>query len=131
MVTPPERNLQDGYDVRFEWGAGGAQTMSEVADLAVIVDVLSFTTALSLAADLGIDVYPYRWRERDRAARFSVERDAVLAVGRSHARSGEVSLSPESIRQAGPIARLVLPSPNGATVAMALASTRSTHVVAG
>ena len=30
----PWAHLQDGYDVRFEWGAGGAETLGAVPDLA-------------------------------------------------------------------------------------------------
>jgi 2-phosphosulfolactate phosphatase len=124
-------HLQDGYDVRFEWGAGGAETLGAVADLTVIVDVLSFTTALSVAADAGIDVYPYRWHDRESAPRFASDRDAVLAVGRSHAVTGDVTLSPESIRRAGSIGRLVLPSPNGSTIAVTLGAANGPRVVGG
>lgn len=127
----PRAYLQDGYDVRFEWGAGGAETLGAVADLAVIVDVLSFTTALSVAADAGIDVYPYRWHDRESAPRFASDRDAVLAVGRSYAVTGDVTLSPESIRRAGFIGRLVLPSPNGSTIALTLGAASGTRVVGG
>ncbi|WP_369798473.1 2-phosphosulfolactate phosphatase [Mycobacterium sp. URHB0044] len=96
-----------------------------------MVDVLSFTTAVSVAADKGIDVYPYRWQDRESALRFASDRDAVLAVGRSRAASGDVTLSPESIRHAGFIARLVLPSPNGSTIAVTLGAAHGPQVVAG
>ena len=127
----PRAYLQDGYDVHFEWGVGGAETLGVVADLAVVVDVLSFTTAVSVAADMCIDVYPYRWRDRESAPRFASARDAVLAVGRSHAVSGDVTLSPESIRHTGSIDRLVLPSPNGSTIAASLGAAKGPRVVGG
>ncbi len=62
----------------------------------MVVDVLSFTTTLTVAVERGIAVYPYRWKD-ERATAYAGERDAVLAVGRS-VRAG-VSLSPASVRQ--------------------------------
>lgn len=45
----------------------------------------------------------------------------MLAVGRRVAGPGEVSLSPGSVRDATGVERLVLPSPNGSSVAFGLA----------
>jgi 2-phosphosulfolactate phosphatase len=67
------------------------------AHVAVIVDVLSFTTTLSVAIDAGIEVLPYRWRDAS-AVRYAADHDAVLAVGRSSAKPGSISLSPGTIR---------------------------------
>jgi 2-phosphosulfolactate phosphatase len=66
----------------------------------VVVDVLSFSTAVSVAADRGTAVLPYPWAVTDAAA-FARAHDAVLARGRS-AGPGEVGLSPVSIRSADP-----------------------------
>ncbi len=52
---------QSGFYLRFDWGPQGAIAISSGA-VAVVVDVLSFTTTLSVAADLGVDVLPYRLR---------------------------------------------------------------------
>jgi 2-phosphosulfolactate phosphatase len=87
-----------------------------------VVDVLSFTTAVTVAADLGIDVYPYRWRD-ETAAEYAEQHDAVLAVGRSQP---GITLSPVSIRQAEGVRRLVLPSPNGSTISQQLSDSGST-----
>jgi hypothetical protein len=46
---------------------------------------------------------------------------STLAVGRSRAGPGEVSLSPSSVRDAAVLDRLVLPSPNGSTISYDLA----------
>ncbi|MFC3993322.1 2-phosphosulfolactate phosphatase [Actinoplanes siamensis] len=90
-----------------------------------MVDVLSFTTALSVAADRGVEVFPYRWRD-ERAAAFAARRQAVLAVGRSQVSPDQpVSLSPSTIRAAQELQRLVLPSPNGSTIARRLAEAGS------
>lgn len=117
----PQHRQRD-YLVRFEWGLTGSAAIATNDNIAVVVDVLSFTTTLSVAADLGVEVLPYRWRD-DNAAEFAAERDAVLAVGRREARPGQVSLSPATVRAARDMRRLVLPSPNGSTIAHSLAST--------
>jgi 2-phosphosulfolactate phosphatase len=89
--------------------------------VAVVVDVLSFTTAVSVAVDGGMTVWPYRWKD-DSAAEFAREHQAVLAQGRrAAAAEGGMSLSPKSIQDsAGSVERLVLPSPNGSTVSALL-----------
>lgn len=70
--------------VRFDWGLAGARAIAEGAAAAVIVDVLSFTTAVSVAVDSGVAVYPYRFRDTSAAA-FAASRGALLAVGRREA----------------------------------------------
>jgi 2-phosphosulfolactate phosphatase len=114
---------QAAYDVRFDWGPTGAAAIA--APLTVVVDVLSFTTTLSVAVERGMTVYPFRWRD-ERAAAYAEERDAVLATGRS--RRGGVSLSPASVRAAVGVERLVLPSPNGSAISFGLAEAGSTVV---
>jgi hypothetical protein len=86
---------QGEYRFRFDWGRDGAAALVGGADVAVVVDVLSFMTTLSVAADRGIAVLPYRWRD-DTADAFARDHDAVLAVGRSQAFNGGISLSPVS-----------------------------------
>jgi 2-phosphosulfolactate phosphatase len=112
-VTP-----QDAAAVRFEWGPSGAEVLAQGAAVAVVVDVLSFTTSVSVAADRGIEVHPYRWKDRG-AEEYAAERGAVLAGRRGD--PGGVSLSPASILAARDVHRLVLPSPNGSTLAARLA----------
>jgi len=93
--------------------------------VAVVVDVLSFTTTLTVAVDAGTSVLPYRWNDAT-AAQYAREHDAVLAVARSQAKPGQISLSPLSLRQGQPPARLVLPSPNGSTIAHELGRSTGT-----
>ena len=106
----------------MEWGPTGATAVP--ADYAVVVDVLSFTTTLSVAVERGIEVFPFRWRD-SRAAEHAMRHGATLAVGRFEALSRgdarHVSLSPASLSEVAGIERLVLPSPNGSTIAFALA----------
>jgi len=112
---------QNAFRARFDWGPLGAEVLAGTSGVVAVVDVLSFTTALTVAVDKGIEVFPFRWRD-ERAERFAQERDAVLAVGRSVARPGQISLSVATIRAADPVARLVLPSPNGSTIAHDIAN---------
>lgn len=66
-------------------------------------------------------VLPYRWND-ETAADYAQQHDAVLAVGRSQARLGQISLSPLSLRTGPAPARVVLPSPNGSTIAYHLSA---------
>lgn len=121
-VDPAHR--QGAHRVRLEWGPTGAAAVAAGCDVAVVVDVLSFTTTLTVALDRGITVLPYAWRD-SRAGEHAAAHDAVLAVGRLEAREwpGGVSLSPASLAALGPdhgIERLVLPSPNGSAISFAL-----------
>lgn len=123
---------QVAHRVRLEWGPTGAAAVAAGCDVAVVVDVLSFTTTLTVALDRGITVLPFAWKD-SRAAAYAVERDAVLAVGRLEARHGQagVSLSPASLAATGPgeaVERLVLPSPNGSAISFALAGAGCTVV---
>jgi 2-phosphosulfolactate phosphatase len=116
------------YRVRCDWGPAGADAVGPGAVVVAVVDVLSFTTALSIAADRGIEVFPYRWRD-DRAAAFAEQQQAMLAVGRSEVGPDRpVSLSPATIRSCDGVVRLVLPSPNGSTIAQRLAELGTTVI---
>ncbi|MFH8725014.1 2-phosphosulfolactate phosphatase [Streptomyces termitum] len=116
--------------VSFGWGPAEARALAPGAACVVVVDVLSFTTAVGVAVERGTAVYPYRWRDGTAAA-YARERDAVLAVGRREA-TGEHpwSLSPAALRAAPAPPRLVLPSPNGSTIAAEAAGGGATVVAA-
>ncbi|MEO6997824.1 MAG: 2-phosphosulfolactate phosphatase [Terracoccus sp.] len=126
---------QDRHPVRLEWGAEGALALTRYAVergasvYAVVVDVLSFTTSVTVAADGGLTVLPYRW-SHDGARDFATQRSAVLAQPRSQTRNGGVSLSPKSIRDSKVASAIVLPSPNGSTIVERLAGSGAV-VVAG
>lgn len=121
LVTSPYS--QSGYRVGFDWGPAGAAAVPGA--LVAVVDVLSFTTSVTVAADRGITVLPYRWRDSS-AIQYAEQHAAALAVGRSEAGADGISLSPASIRQAKNVQRLVLPSPNGSTISQQLADSGST-----
>jgi 2-phosphosulfolactate phosphatase len=134
-----DAHRQTTFALRLEWGPTGATAVGPGCAVAVVVDVLSFTTTVTVAADRGIAVLPHRWENDDAARVVAVANDAVLAAGRSRARPGQVSLSPGTVRRAHDLRRLVLPSPNGSTISAGLArevpvvvavSLRNRHAVA-
>lgn len=122
---------QGDFGVRLDWGPIGA-TATE-ADVAVVVDVLSFSTSVTVAVERGMRVFPYQWKG-SRAQEFAAARDAVLAVGRLEStKEGAApapSLSPAGLLACEAVPRLALPSPNGSTIAAALLERGST-VAAG
>jgi len=102
-------------EIRLEWGPRGAESLAPWGDVLVVVDVLSFSTAVSVAASRDIQVWPAAMGEG--AARVAREIGAELARGR---RTGSgPTLSPASLACLEPGSRLVLPSPNGSAIAHA------------
>ncbi|MGF1430444.1 2-phosphosulfolactate phosphatase [Kitasatospora sp. LaBMicrA B282] len=120
--------LQREHGVRFEWGPTGARQLAPEGGCLVVVDVLSFTTSVTVAVEAGVRVYPYAWRDGTAVA-FAREKAAELAVGRRAATpQAPWSLSPAALRRAPYTPRLVLPSPNGSAIA---AAAGGSTVVAG
>lgn len=127
---------QDGAQVRFEQGPTGAARLAPHCRALVVVDVLSFTTSVSVCVDAGVAVHPAPWKD-DRAEALAMSLDAELAVGRRETTQDRPwSLSPAALRAVltapGPVTtlragqgllpvprRLVLPSPNGSAIAAA------------
>jgi 2-phosphosulfolactate phosphatase len=129
-VTSPEHG-QASYRRRLDWGPTGAAALvadARAGDVAVVVDVLSFTTTLSVALEHGVLVHPYPWADTD-AASYAADRDAVLAAGRREGlAAGTVSLSPVSFDGVSGIQRVVLASPNGAAISVGLGAAGVTVV---
>src|SRR5512136_3081316 len=116
---------QQEFDIRCEWGEHGVAVLAPISDAVIIVDVLSFSTSVDIAVRNGAMVFPYRWRD-DRAVDFAASVDAELADPRRT--SSHYSLSPASLLSIKPGTRIVLPSPNGATLTLAA---KPTPVFAG
>lgn len=115
-MTPTVFSQHDA-GVRFEWGLAGATTLSEPAAAVVIVDVLSFTTAVTVAVGRGTVIYPHPWPSPD-IETFARAHQAVCAVRRRAVTADHPwSLSPAHLLSAPAIDRLVLPSPNGSAIA--------------
>lgn len=121
---------QSGFRERFEWGEAGIRRLAPISDVVVIVDVLSFVTAVDVAVGRGATVFPYPQRG-DAAAEYARERGAIAASDRVGAAVGvSFSLSPFSLLTIPCGTRLVLPSPNGATLVL-LAAELGAVVLAG
>lgn len=105
---------QLSHRVRLDWGATGAAAIGEGAGVAVVVDVLSFTTTLTVALERGITVLPYLWND-DRAAAYAGSRSATLAADRRR------GLSPAAMATMAGAGRVVVPSPNGSSICFGLA----------
>jgi 2-phosphosulfolactate phosphatase len=114
-------HVQDGFMRRFEWGRTGARRLAPHVDVAVVVDVLSFSTSVDVAVARGCEVVPVPWCDR-RAAQRAAQDGALLAVPRrAMSPRHPFSLSPASLTALPAGTRLVLPSPNGATICAELA----------
>jgi 2-phosphosulfolactate phosphatase len=119
---------QPGTGARFEWGLDGAAELGRSCAVLVVIDVLSFTTALDVAVGRGIRVHPFPWGEQAEAYAHRI--GAAVAVGRnSLSKSKPWSLSPASLMRAPVVADLVLPSPNGSAICAAAGAT-GTPVIA-
>ena len=122
---------QDRHDVRFEWGQAGAAALAPSSSCLVVVDVLSFSTSVTVAVEAGTRVYPYAWRDES-AVSFARSHRARLAVGRRAASADQPwSLSPAALRRAPFAPRLVLPSPNGSAICAAAAVAAGASAAAG
>lgn len=110
---------QSEFDIRCEWGIEGVERLAPECNAAIIVDVLSFSTAVDIATSRGAAVFPYRWRDAS-AEEYAKSIGAVLAGSN---RRGGYSLSPASLLTIPSGTRLVLPSPNGATLSLAAGNT--------
>src|SRR5262249_27779513 len=111
---------EDRMRIECHWGQSGA---AQPADVTIIVDVLSFSTAVVTAVERGAQAFPW-WGD-------GAEALAALVGGAaaSKVRSKEApSLSPVSLLGLGAGEALVLPSPNGARVSLAA---QAEHVVCG
>jgi len=101
---------QAEFSVRCEWGQRGLAELAPVSDVVILIDLLSFTTAVDIATACDAIVFPYPLKDPS-AAEYAAEMDAQLA---SAHRGAGFSLSPASLLGLPAGSRLVLPSPNGA-----------------
>ena len=91
------------------------RSLAPSSDAVVIIDVLSFSTAVDIAVTNGAAVLPHRWGDASAAA-YAKSKGALLAGRRGD--RGQYSLSPASLRSIPSGAALVLPSPNGSTLSL-------------
>ena len=99
-----------------EWGPNGVLALRERCVVLVIVDVLSFSTAVDIAVGRGAEIIPFPLGDHNAATKAAEAANAQLA---SHRRAGEqLSLSPASLQAIAPATRLMLPSPNGSRLSL-------------
>lgn len=106
---------QSEFNVRCEWGERGVALLVPISDVVIIVDVLSFSTSVEIAASRGAIVYPYRWK--DETAYLFAESVNAEVADKNNERG--YSLSPASLTAVARGIRLVLPSPNGSSLSLA------------
>ncbi len=109
--------LQSEYEIRFEWGLEGAKRLSSEVDLAVVVDVLSFSTCVEVGVTAGAQIFPFYFKD-DRATEYARSINAVCASATRL--KNEICLSPATLATLKSGDRVVLPSPNGSTICFSL-----------
>ena len=101
-----------------EWGANGVLGLRETAKVVVIVDVLSFSTAVDIAVGRGAMIVPFPLGSGEAAAIAARASGAILANPK-RAGGGQYSLSPASLQTIPAGTKLLLPSPNGSKLSLA------------
>lgn len=100
------------YRCGLSWGRRGLIEAATHGDIVVVVDVLSFTTAVATAIHNGGEIVPCAPDDDLRA--IAARNNATIAVNRNDVPSrGRFSLSPQSFAGIGSGDVVVLPSPNG------------------
>jgi 2-phosphosulfolactate phosphatase len=130
-IRPLAPTSQAVYGVQFERGEAGLRALARSAAVIVIVDVLSFSTAVDVAVSRGALVRPTRFGDEN-AVETAREFDALLAVPRSERSTrNPYSLSPPTLATLPKGARLVLPSPNGATLTQLVSTETNARIAVG
>ncbi|OYW01775.1 MAG: hypothetical protein B7Z58_10355 [Acidiphilium sp. 37-64-53] len=114
-MTPPQPR------VFTEWGHHGVIALKPHVAVLIIIDVLSFCTAVDIAVARGATIIPFPHGDATSAAEAARQAGALCAARRSQ--SGGYSLSPHSLTTIAPGTKLLLPSPNGATITLAAGTT--------
>jgi 2-phosphosulfolactate phosphatase len=104
-----------GTEVQLEWGPQGLRMLSESCECVVIVDVLSFSTSVTVAVGRGAAVWPHSGQERTEELARAI--GATLVRGRNM-REGR-TLSPASLLDVEDGERLIMPSLNGSVISHA------------
>ncbi|WP_369787919.1 2-phosphosulfolactate phosphatase [Rouxiella sp. WC2420] len=106
---------QTAYDIRLEWGLAAVENLAADVACVVIIDVMSFSSCVSIAADRGALLFPYPWKDSS-AIEYAREKQAEAANFDRRFSGKGFSLSPHSLLKLEAGKRLVLPSPNGSAI---------------
>lgn len=96
----------------------GVETLREQVSVLVIVDVLSFSTAVNVAVSQGAVIYPFPYGDLG-AAQVAADQVGALLAKPRQAGGGQLSLSPASLCTIPNGTKLMLPSPNGSRLSLA------------
>jgi 2-phosphosulfolactate phosphatase len=107
-------------ELESAWGRESALGLAPHSDVLVVVDVLSYGTAVDIAVSRGAEIVPADSAAPDLEA-LAAARNAILAGRRTG--GSPYTLSPPSLITIPPGTRLLLPSPNGGAISAALAET--------
>jgi 2-phosphosulfolactate phosphatase len=119
--VPTHEPAQNRYEVRFDWGIAGLESIAPDAGVIVVIDAISFTTTVELAVTLGLRVIPFDGLSD--ASQAAEKAGAVLAGPRG---GDGITLSPssitaESVAALAPIDTVLIGSLNGSRVSAAAA----------
>ena len=114
------------YDVRAEWGPRAAHEAARRGDVVVLVDVLSFSTAVTAAVEYGATIAPFEW---GRGAAAEAEARRIGAKLRTNESQVRRALSPLNFSEGDRDGLYLMTSPNGATCSRIAA--RAPAVLAG
>ena len=104
--------------IRCEWAREGIEALRPQVSVFVIVDVLSFSTAVDIAVGRGALIHPFPLGDHE-AAKAEADKVGAMVAAPKRAAGGQFSLSPASLRELNPGDRLLLPSPNGSRLSLA------------
>ncbi len=111
------RGDADMSTVLTEWGMAGVEVLRDRASVLVIVDVLSFSTAVDVAVSRGAAIFPFPYGDRA-AAQAAADREGAMLAQPRRAAGGQFSLSPVSLLTIPAGTKLMLPSPNGSRLSL-------------
>lgn len=111
----PSAYDQTGFDVRFGWGRRAVRDGVERGDVIVIVDVLSFSTAVAAGVAHGATIFPFEHKDERTARAYATHVGAELRTGALDATANRRALSPLGFSADDAGKAWVLCSPNGAT----------------
>jgi 2-phosphosulfolactate phosphatase len=123
-VNAPGFDPWPDTSVHVEWGRTGAALAGARGDVVVVVDVLSFSTTLSIAAARDFTCLVYSGAEIESLggpAMAAIRLGARPLSRQRRVEPGEISLSPASLLEAEPGQRVIFTSLGGASVVSAAA----------
>jgi 2-phosphosulfolactate phosphatase len=113
LQSTDEKFMQLNHPARLYWGARGARWAAATGCITVIVDVISFSTTVVAAVEVGIAIAPAR--DESEAQRLAIEHRGVRSYPRRDVPGlGRYSLSPSTFRNGNDASVVAVHSPNGA-----------------